>query len=47
MNIPQKDIVEMNSHVFKISPGENIVKALSEGKILVNNPTTKAVGFLA
>lgn len=33
MDIPQKDIVEMNSHVFKISPGENIVKALSEGKI--------------
>lgn len=34
MDIPQKDIIEMNSHVFKISRGENIVKTLSEGKIL-------------
>ena len=34
MDIPQKDIVEINSHVFKISRGENIVKTLSEGKIL-------------
>lgn len=33
MDIPQQDIDEINSHVFKISPGENIVKALSEGKI--------------
>lgn len=35
MDIPQQDIDEMNSHIFKISRGENIVKALSEGKILM------------
>ena len=34
MDIPQKDIVEMNSHIFKINRGENIVKTLSEGNIL-------------
>ena len=34
MDIPKKDIDEINSHIFKISRGENIVKALSEGKIL-------------
>lgn len=34
MDIPQKDIVEMNSHVFKINRGKNIVKALFEGNIL-------------
>ena len=34
MDIPQKDIVEINSHVFKINRGENIVKTLSEGNIL-------------
>ena len=34
MDIPQQDIDEMNSHIFKISRGENIVKTLSEGKIL-------------
>ena len=34
MDIPQKDIAEMNSHVFKINRGENIVKTLSEGNIL-------------
>ena len=35
MDIPQKDIEEINSHIFKISRGENIVKTLSEGKILM------------
>lgn len=35
MDIPQQDIDEINSHVFKISRGENIVKTLSEGKILM------------
>lgn len=35
MDIPQKDTEEINSHVFKISRGENIVKILSEGKILM------------
>ena len=34
MDIPKKDIDDINSHIFKISRGENIVKALSEGKIL-------------
>lgn len=34
MDIPQKDIEEINSHIFKISRGENIVKTLSGGKIL-------------
>ena len=34
MDIPKKDIDEINSHIFKISRGENIVKALYEGKIL-------------
>ena len=34
MDIPQQDINEMNSHVFKINRGENIVKTLSEGNIL-------------
>ena len=34
MDIPQKDSVEMNSHVFKINRGEDIVKTLSEGNIL-------------
>ena len=35
MDIPQQDIDEINSHIFKISRGENIVKTLSEGKILM------------
>ena len=34
MDIPQKDIDEINSHVFKIKRDTNIVKTLSEGKIL-------------
>lgn len=34
MDIPQKDIDEINSYVFKINQDTNIVKALSEGKIL-------------
>ena len=35
MDISQKDIDEINSHILKISRGENIVKTLSEGKILM------------
>lgn len=35
MDIPQQDIDEINSHIFKIRRGENIVKTLSEGKILM------------
>lgn len=32
--IPQKDIIEMNSHLFALKGGVNILKPLTEGKVL-------------